>query len=156
MPRQDYYKDPDAPRANRIVPATSAVIADDNGSILLIKRSDNGLWSIPGGTMEPGEDIASCCIREVKEETGFTIQLGRLIGLYSDPNHVAAYDDGEVRQEFSICFVGKVVDGQLATSSESEEVTFVPVTDLDDLDIHPSIRLRINDFLARASDPYIR
>lgn len=145
-----------APQATNVVPATSAVITNDSGSILLIHRTDNRLWSIPGGTLEPGEDITSCCIREVEEETGFRIQVSRLIGIYSDPNHVVAYDDGEVRQSFSICFAGSIVSGTLRTSSESSEVAFVPIAEVETYDIHPSIRLRIADYLATKTEPFIR
>ena len=106
--------------------------------------------------MEPGEDITSCCIREVEEETGFRIQVSRLIGIYSDPNHVVAYDDGEVRQSFSICFAGSIVSGTLRTSSESSEVAFVPIAEVETYDIHPSIRLRIADYLATKTEPFIR
>lgn len=106
--------------------------------------------------MEPSEDITSCCVREVEEETGFRIKVLRLIGIYSDPNHVVAYDDGEVRQSFSICFSGDIVSGTLRTSSESSEVAFVPLADLGACDIHPSIRLRIEDYLANKTEPFIR
>ncbi len=156
LSRRDFYNDLAAPRANNIVPAASAVIMNGDDRILLIERTDNGLWSIPGGTMEPGEDITSCCIREVEEETGFKVNILRLIGIYSDPNHVVAYDDGEVRQAFSICFAANIVSGTLRTSSESSEVAFVPLTDLGVYDIHPSIRLRIEDYLANKTEPFIR
>ncbi|MDA8398729.1 NUDIX hydrolase [Ferrimicrobium acidiphilum] len=156
MSRRDFYNDPAAPLANNIVPAASAVVLNADNQILLIRRTDNGRWSIPGGTMEPGEDIASCCIREVEEETGFIIQLSRLIGIYSDPNHVVAYDDGEVRQSFSICFAGSIVSGTPRTSSESSEVAFVPSGQLKSYDIHPSIRQRIEDCLANKTEPFIR
>ena len=106
--------------------------------------------------MEPGEDITSCCIREVEEETGFRINVVRLIGIYSDPSHVVAYDDGEVRQSFSICFAGNIVSGSLGTSAESSKVAFVPLADLGTYDIHPSIRLRIEDYLANKTEPFIR
>lgn len=156
MSRRDYYDDPNAPRANSLVPAASAVIVDHDGSVLLIRRTDNGLWSIPGGAMEPGESIADCCIREVKEETGLDITLGRVVGIYTNPGHVVAYDDGEIRQEFSICFGGTVVGGGLTTSSESEEVAFVPIAALSTFDIHPSIRQRIKDYLELRSEPVVR
>lgn len=106
--------------------------------------------------MEPGENIAECCIREVHEETGLSIQLGRLLGVYSDPHHVVAYDDGEIRQEFSICFTGRIDGGAIATSSESSEVAFVSLADLADLRMHPSIRQRIADFSAQNAGVFIR
>src|SRR5438445_431491 len=68
MTRIEHYNDPNAPRPTSLVPAASAVVADEDGRILLARRRDNGLWTIPGGGMEPGETIAQTAVREVKEE----------------------------------------------------------------------------------------
>lgn len=56
--------------------------------------------------MEPGESVREAARREVKEETGINCEITGLVGIYSNPKYVAAYDDGEVRQEFSICLAG--------------------------------------------------
>jgi hypothetical protein len=66
-----------------------------------------------------------------------------------------AYDDGEVRQQCSICFTTRILGGQLATSSETSDVQFVALEQLDELNIHPSMRLRIDHYLQRRSAPYI-
>jgi hypothetical protein len=73
----------------------------------------------------------------------------------TNPNHVMAYDDGEVRQQCSVCFTTRMLGGQLATSSETSEVEFVAPARLDSLNIHPSMRLRIDHYLERRSTPYI-
>ena len=92
----------------------------------MIRRTDNKYWSIPGGGMKPGESIREAARREVKEETGIDCEITGLVGIYSNPRHVAAYDDGEVRQEFSICLAGRLLGGSLRTSDESSDVRFVP------------------------------
>jgi ADP-ribose pyrophosphatase YjhB (NUDIX family) len=122
MTRVDYLNDPNAPKANSIVVAVSAFIQDDEGHILMIRRTDNDLYSIPGGQVEPGETLTQAAVREVKEETGIDIEVTDLIGLYSNPNHVIAYDD-EVRQEFSVFFCANPVGGQAKTSGESSELS---------------------------------
>jgi ADP-ribose pyrophosphatase YjhB (NUDIX family) len=155
MSRIDYLNDPDAPKANSIVPAVSAIVTDTQNRILLILRTDNGYWSIPGGGLNPGESVTGATVREVKEETGIDCQVTGLVGIYSDPNHVAAYDDGEVRQEFSICFTTRMTGGTMATSSESSKVQFVPINAIDDLRMHPSIRLRIQHYREKRAEPYI-
>lgn len=94
-------------------------------------------------------------IREVAEETGIQIEVTRLVGTYSNPNHVVEYGDGEVRQQFSICFAAKALSGTLTTSSETSEVRYVDRDELGTLDIHPSIRLRIDHFLEDRSAPYL-
>jgi ADP-ribose pyrophosphatase YjhB (NUDIX family) len=70
----------------------------------MIHRTDNDKYSIPGGGVEVGESISGAVIREVEEETGIDVEVIKLIGVFSEPHHVIAYDDGEVRQEFSIWF----------------------------------------------------
>src|SRR5262245_826148 len=133
MPKLDYYHDPDAPAANSIVVAASAYVEDAAGRVLMIQRSDNGLWAIPGGRQDIGETIAVTAEREVREETGLLIEVVGLVGIYSDPGHVIAYDDGEVRQEFSVCFRARPVGGKLATSSESKRVEWIAPDELGKL-----------------------
>ncbi len=154
MPRKDYLNDPSAPAANSIVPAVSAIVTDDRGALLLIHRTDNKYWSIPGGGIEPGETVRQATAREVKEETGIDIEVIGIVGIFSDPGHVAAYDDGEVRQEFSICFTTRILGGEIATSSESSEVRFVAPQELGGYRIHESIQARIDQYLA-GGEPYI-
>jgi ADP-ribose pyrophosphatase YjhB (NUDIX family) len=146
--RVDYYNDPNAPKANSIAVAVSAFIQDDEGRILMIRRTDNDLYSIPGGQLELGETLAQAAVREVHEETGIECEVTGVIGLYSDPCHVIAYDDGEVRQEFSICFRASCAGGRMRTSDESKEVCWVNESELESLDIHQSIRLRLSHALA--------
>jgi ADP-ribose pyrophosphatase YjhB (NUDIX family) len=154
MARTDYYHDPTAPTANSIQVAVSAFILNDAGQLLLIRRSDNGLYSIPGGGQEVGETVTQAVVREVHEETGVTVEVTGLIGIYSDPQHVIAYDDGEVRQEFSICFRAQPVGGELRTSSESKEALWAEQDLLPELTIHPSIRLRIQHGFDNRTEPY--
>lgn len=155
MSRIEHFEEDFAPRANRVVPAASAVVVDDTDRILFIKRTDNGLWTIPGGAMEPGETIADCCRREVLEESGIEVDITRLIGIYSNPRHVIEYADGEVRQQFSVCFACRPVAGELTTSDESSEVGYFTLAELATMDIHPSIRLRITHFGESRPDPVI-
>ena len=143
MHRTDYLDDPDAPQANSIVVATSAYVIDDRGRILMILRTDNGLWSLPGGGMEIGETVTACVARETKEETGLDITVTGVVGIFTNPTHVVAYPDGEVRQQFSICLRGRVVAGELTTSDESREVHWVEPDRVAGLVIHPEIRRRI-------------
>ncbi|MFD9068914.1 NUDIX domain-containing protein [Streptomyces lasiicapitis] len=155
MGRIDYFRDPNAPTANSVVPSVTAVVRDDAGRLLLIHKTDNDLWALPGGGHDIGERIGDTVVREVSEETGLDVEIDSIVGLYTDPEHVLAYDDGEVRQQFSICFRARPVGGSLRTSSESKEVRWVHPTDLDGLDIHPSMMLRIRHGLEARQVPYI-
>jgi ADP-ribose pyrophosphatase YjhB (NUDIX family) len=152
--RVDYYHDPNAPRANSIVVAVTAFIQDDASRLLMIRRTDNDLYAIPGGAQEIGETISQTVVREVSEETGITVDITGLIGVYSDPDHLIAFADGEVRQEFSLCFRAQPLGGEPRTSNESKEVLWVEQGRLDDLKIHPSIRLRIQHGFEHRTEPF--
>jgi len=81
-----------------IRPGVSGVVRDGDGRLLLQQRTDIGLWGLPGGAVEYGECVTDALRREVEEETGLTIDVGRLIGVYSDPAHgqIVTYPDGNV------------------------------------------------------------
>ncbi len=78
-----------------------------------------------------------------------------IVGIYTNPNHVMAYSDGEVRQQFSICFRARYLAGEPTPSSESSEVRWVSQQELDELPIHPSMRLRIDHGYEQRSEPYV-
>jgi ADP-ribose pyrophosphatase YjhB (NUDIX family) len=106
-----------------VVPSTTAVVTDDQDRIVLIRRRDNDLWALPGGGMELGESIVDTAVREVKEETGLDVEVTGLIGVYTNPHHVMAYTDGEVRQQFR-CASPR--DSSAATSSSTPKAPTSP------------------------------
>jgi 8-oxo-dGTP pyrophosphatase MutT (NUDIX family) len=155
MGRTEYYDDPDAPTPNSLVPAATVVVQDERGRVLMVQRSDNGLWALPGGAMEVGETLGQCAKREVLEETGYEIKVIDVIGVYSDPKHVIEYSDGEVRQQFAVSFRGLLVAGTAATSAETPQVGWVGEAELDELPMHPSTRLRIQHGLEPRPRAYL-
>lgn len=155
MPKKDYYNDPQAPAPNSMVVAVAAVVQNSSGNVLMIERTDNGLWAIPGGAQDLGETTREAVIREVYEETGINIEVNGIVGIYSDPRHVIAYDDGEVRQEFSIVFRAHPTGGTTRPSSESRQVHWVPQDKIANLDIHPSMNLRIQHALENRREPFL-
>jgi len=156
MSRVDYYHDSAAPAANSLVPSVTAAVVNDGGCVLLIHKIDNDYWALPGGAMEPGESVRDAAVREIEEESGIKAELTGLVGIYSDPGHVMAYDDGEVRQEFSVCFHARVISGEPRhDSTETKAARWVDVADIASLRIHPSMRRRIDDALARRPDPQV-
>ncbi len=154
MARIEHFNDPHAPKANSIVVAVTVFVVQD-GQVLLIRRTDNGLWALPGGAQEFGEFIAETAVRETIEETGVTVKVTDVVGIYTNPAHVVEYSDGEVRQQFSICLRAEYVSGEPTTSDESSQVRWVPNAELDTLNMHPSMRLRIDHGFAHREKPYI-
>ena len=155
MSREDYFNDSNAPKVNSIKPATTAIVVNDVGKILLERRSDNSLRGIPGGVMEYGESISEATIREIKEETGLDIAIDYLVGIYTNPGHIIAFSDGEVRQEFSILFACRIVGGEIQISKESLQLAFFSEDEIKQLDMTPSTRQRLDDYLAKHYAPSI-
>jgi ADP-ribose pyrophosphatase YjhB (NUDIX family) len=154
--RIDYLDDPAAPKATSIVPSANVIVVNDQGEILLIRRTDNGNWAVPGGGMDLGETIIDAAVRETEEETGIMCEITGLIGIYTNPRHVILYtSDGEVRQEFSIVFTARPVRGERRSSSESSEPRWVPPEAVLGLQMHPSMRQRIQHYLDNRPGPYL-
>lgn len=155
MARREYYNDPQAPAPNSLVVATSAVVTDDAGRILLQRRTDSGNWALPGGGMEITESLTDSVTREVKEETGLDVEVTGLVGTYTDPRHIIAYTDGEVRRQFNVCYTARITGGQLTISDESTEIRFIDPAELDTLPIHHTQRLRLTHYLNHRDSPYL-
>ena len=154
--RIDYLNDPDAPAANSVVPSANVIVVNERGEILMMRRTDNENWAVPGGGMDLGESIVETAVRETKEETGIECEITGLVGIYSNPHHVIRYtSNDEVRQEFSVVFTGRPTGGELRSSSESSEPHWVAPTTAITLRMHPSMRQRIQRYVDRIEEPYL-
>jgi 8-oxo-dGTP diphosphatase len=109
-----------------LIPAAAAIIRDEADRVLLIRRGDGRGWSLPGGFMEPGECIADCVRREVREETGLEVEPYRIVGVYSDPAFTyITYPNGDQVHFVSTTFECRIVGGTLrADGEESLDVAY--------------------------------
>jgi ADP-ribose pyrophosphatase YjhB (NUDIX family) len=154
--RIDYHHDPAAPAANSLVPSANVVVTDDEGRILLICRTDNGHWALPGGAMDLGESLSQTGVRETKEETGVDCEITGLSGIYTDPGHVLLYtSNGEVRQEFSIVLTARATGGEPTPSDETSQVRWVTLEEADSYPMDQSMRLRVTHYAEHRDRPYI-
>ena len=146
--RIDFYDDPEAPQANSVMPSANVAVVNDDGAILMIRRSDNGNWALPGGGMDLGESLPDTAVRETAEETGVEVEVTGLVGIYTDPRHVILYtSNNEVRQEFSVVFTARPVGGVATPSDESTEVRWVPPAEIASLPMDRSMRMRVDHYL---------
>jgi 8-oxo-dGTP pyrophosphatase MutT (NUDIX family) len=146
--RVEYWADPNAPTPNALVPACGTLAIDEHGQILLQRRRDTGQWALPMGKQELGETPTECAVRETLEETGVLVAIVGLVGIYSDPRHIVAYTDGEVRQEYEVTLLARPVSGTPTGNDEASEAGWFAPERLAELDIHPTMRRQIDDFLA--------
>jgi len=133
----------------RIALCVNAVVFDaERHKVLLTRRADNGQWCLPGGHVDPGETVAESCRREVEEETGLRVRVGRLIGVYSSPDRAVDYGDGKLLQIVALSFEAAVEGGKLAASSETTASGFFARDEIERMDLMAHHRERIADALA--------
>lgn len=91
-------------------------ILNDKGEVLLQRRGDTNTWGFPGGAIELGETPQMAAIREAKEETGLDVEVGRIIGTYTDCDFV--YKNGDQAQSIVIAYELKIVGGNLVCDNK--------------------------------------
>ena len=119
--------------ARRRIPCVGAVLTDDRGRLLLVRRANEpgrGLWSVPGGRVEPGETPARAVVREVVEETGLAVVVTGLAGVVE-----RAAPSGEVYViEDHTARLAAGVDPESARAGDDAlDVAWMPVEDLDEV-----------------------
>lgn len=144
-------------RNGAIRTGTSAAIFDPTGTqLLLTQRTDNGLWCIPGGMLDPGESAVEGCVREVWEETGLVVEVTHLVGIYSTPHLLVTYADGNRFQFVSLCFGARVIGGTLGLSNETLAYGYFAPEEIAQLPIMLNHVQRIEDIFARQPTPFLR
>lgn len=125
------------------------IIKETGGKILLEKRRDSGMWGLPGGGIEPGENVIGAAVREAKEETGLNIQTGDIVGVYSEPGEgrVVTYEDnGDIRHLVDIVLAAEIISGEIEMSEESLDLRFFHPDDFP-RDIAPPAVQPLKDFV---------
>ncbi len=126
----------------------SAVLFNaDRSQALLTRRSDNGLWCLPGGRIEAGESVAEACAREFLEETGLTIQVLQLTGVYSNPHRLVVYPDGNKVHMISLNFLVEKITGEMVLTDETTQIGFFDLSDLINMEFLSDHRERVFDSL---------
>ncbi len=114
-----------------------AIIRDDDGRILVSRRVDNGWYNLPGGGVEPDESVPEGLIREVREETGLEVEVGRLVSVYSKPQ----------KHEVVLTFEARVVEGTLRPSEEADLHEWVSPEEIEQIKLLPKHLERIQHAL---------
>jgi 8-oxo-dGTP pyrophosphatase MutT (NUDIX family) len=142
-------------REGKIRLGCSAAVFDRQGRILLTKRVDNGQWCLPGGAMDPGESAAEACEREVLEETGLSVRVKRLVGVYSHPDQLVVYPDGNKIQVVALHFEAEVIGGEPGLSNETSDFGYFSLEDMEGMEMLGRHKERILDSLANQKEAFI-
>jgi 8-oxo-dGTP pyrophosphatase MutT (NUDIX family) len=149
MPTPDFIRTVRATAGHQLLllPGVTAIVFDDEGRVLLGRRSDNRKWSVIGGIPEPGEQPAACVVREVYEETAVHCVVERVVLVQALPP--VTYDNGDVCQFVDTTFRCRAVGGEARVNDdESLEVGWFPVDAMPQL--HETGLLRIKQALTDA------
>ncbi len=138
------------------VGCSATIFHPDKQRVLLTRRSDNGVWCLPGGGMDPGESAAEACAREVLEETGLVVNVGRLIGVYTSPDLLVEYADGNRIQPVALNFAAEPIGGVLGISDETTDVGYFSMDEMKSMDVWAHHIERINDAMAGAESAFVR
>jgi ADP-ribose pyrophosphatase YjhB (NUDIX family) len=110
---------------------TAGVAVVEGDRILLVRRADDGSWCLPGGRLEVGESLRAGAEREFAEETGRAVELGGLLGVYSDPDEQThRYPDGEVLQFVAVVFEGRAGREVRGLAGDTTDVAWFPASAL--------------------------
>jgi ADP-ribose pyrophosphatase YjhB (NUDIX family) len=132
------------------------VIQDEQGRVLLHRRRVGGGWAPPSGAVEPGEDVHAGLLREIREETGLTVDVERLVGVYSDPAYqIVHYPDGRVIQFVTCLFACRLHGGVLQGSEEGAEWAWFSPASLPE-DLTPYARVWLRDALSGEAQVILR
>jgi ADP-ribose pyrophosphatase YjhB (NUDIX family) len=127
---------------------STAIIYDESrAKVLLTRRTDNGQWCLPGGATDSGESVAEGCEREVFEETGLGVRVTRLVGVYSDPDQLIIYPDGNKVHVVALSFEAEIVSGELGLSNETTDAGFFTISDMDGMPMLGNHKRRVEDAL---------
>lgn len=143
-------------KPTKILPATSAIVVRADHRILVQQRSDNRLWGLPGGAVDIGESLVDAVRREVREESGYDVEVVRMSGIYSDPaDQIVSYPDGNVIHYVSANFECRVVAGSPRVDDESLQQRWVDARQLPRPFV-VSQKVRVVDWLEGRIEPFVR
>ncbi len=123
-----------------------SIIRDESGRVLLSRRADSGWWNLPGGGVEPHESATEGIIREVREETGLEVDVGRLIGVYSKPQ----------KHEIVLTFECHIKGGTITTTEEADHHAWFDPDGLPSEHFLPKHRERVDDALRNQLAAFVR
>ncbi len=130
-----------------LMPGVSAIVTNDEGELLVMRRSDNGRWAIPAGILEPGEHPAAAVVREVYEETGMVVRPVGIAAVFGRLR--VRYPNGDESEYLTTTFRCEIVSGTpQPMDDESLEAAFKPFESPEVAEAMDRYEMRLDDFLS--------
>jgi 8-oxo-dGTP pyrophosphatase MutT (NUDIX family) len=132
-----------------ILCSANGILLDAEGRLLLVHRTDNDMWGLPGGAVELGETLEDAAVREVHEEVGLTCHRLKLFGVYSGPELYYRYPNGDEVHNVAVSFLCRDFSGTIEVDNvEVKEASFFSLDGLPS-EISPVDRFIIEDIVRR-------
>jgi len=144
-------------RQGKVRLGCSAVLFDPSRQkVLLTRRSDNGQWCLPGGSLDPGESVSEACEREFQEETGLQVRVVRLTGVYSSPDRLVVYPDGNRAHIVALNFEVQRIGGEATLSEETTGLDWFPTGEAVEMKLFSNHAERVRDALTGQAEAFVR
>jgi 8-oxo-dGTP pyrophosphatase MutT (NUDIX family) len=132
-----------------IMVGAAVLVLDHERRLLLMRRTDNGFWGVPGGSMEPGESLEETAIRETKEETGLVVEQLDLFGVFSGPGLYYKYPNGAEVYNVTVVYRSRLVNGTIDLDPhEHSDFQYFDISHLPE-DVSPPIKLILAELVRR-------
>lgn len=119
-----------------VLPSVTGVVYDASGRVLLVRQVESGLWTAPGGAIDPNERPADAVVREVWEETGLDTEPVRILGVHGGPSCMVVYPNGDRTTYVMTVFECTVRGG--TPRPDLEEISEVAFVGRDELERYPT------------------
>ena len=136
-------------------PCAGIAASDALGRIGLVRRSDDGTWGLVGGWLSPGESVLGCALREMREETGYEVEVTGLLGIYSEPAQMRwTYPNGDRAEFINTIFEARILEKIGEPDGEALEFKFFAAHELPEVRTNDAQAVR--DAFSQGSRPFIR
>lgn len=133
-----------------LITSVTIIVYDNEDHILLVKHAEGDVWVAPGGSVEPPESLADAAVREMWEETGLLVEPLRVLGLYSGPEFLVTYRNGDQVTYQMVVFEARVIGGVLrANNEETKAVAYLSQGEAAGLAMPPWMHTVLPDLFTR-------